>query len=108
MSLADLHASQDGGTASRPVVPTIADYLPRVIAAAGPGAAPTYGSYWTRMHAAWGERPVDSIAASDIEDLRRRAIALARKRRTSRSGRHAGEHVIAAARAVFNRAAADG
>lgn len=48
-------------------VPTIADYLPRVIAAAGPGAARTDGSYWTRMRAARGKRPVDSITDSDIE-----------------------------------------
>jgi hypothetical protein len=33
-------------------MPTLADYLPRVIAAAGPGAKRTYGSYWTRMAAA--------------------------------------------------------
>jgi integrase len=90
------------------LVPTIAQYVPRVIAAAGPGAARTYGSYWTRMQAAWGERPMDAITASDIEALQRQAIAVARRRRNSRGGRHAGEHVIAAARAVFSRAVADG
>jgi integrase len=110
VSLADLHATEDGGTAGRSVVvvPTVAEYLPQVIAAAGPGAARTYGSYWTRIATAWGERPVDAIAASDIEALQRQAIVLARRRRISRGGRHAGEHVIAAARAVFNRAVADG
>jgi integrase len=110
VSLADLHATQDCSMAgpSAVVMPTIAQYLPRVIAAAGPGAARTYGSYWTRMATVWGGRRVDSIAASDIEALQRQAIAAARKRRTSRGGRHAGEHVIAAARAVFNRAVADG
>lgn len=73
VSLADLHATADGSTAGRPVavVPTVAEYLPRVIAAAGPGAARTYGSYWTRMAAAWADRPVDTIAASDIEALQR-------------------------------------
>jgi hypothetical protein len=34
--------------------------------------------------------------------------ATARSRRNSRSGPHAGEHVIAAARAIYNRAIADG
>jgi hypothetical protein len=89
VSLADLHATEDDDTAGRSavVVPTIADYLPRVIAAAGPGAARTYGSYWTRVHAAWGDRRVDSISASDIEAIQRQAIADARRRRTSRSGR---------------------
>jgi integrase len=110
VTLADLHATSDPSIPARPAVamPTIAQYLPRVTAAAGPGAARTYGSYWTRMVTAWGDRPVDTIAASDIEALQRQAIAVARNRRTSRGGRHAGEHVIAAARAVFNRAVADG
>ena len=43
--------------------------LPTVIAAAGPGAHRTYGTYWARMDAVWGDR---------------------------RHGRHAGEHVVAA------------
>lgn len=30
------------------------------------------------------------------------------KRRNARASRHAGEHVIAAARAIYNRAIADG
>jgi hypothetical protein len=36
------------------------------------------------------------------------AAATARPRRNGRGGRHAGEHVIAAARTVYNRAVADG
>jgi integrase len=89
-------------------VPTIAEYLPRVRAAAGPGAERTYGSYWSRMAIAWGDRPLTAITASDVEALQRRAVADAMPRRSSRGGRHAGEHLIAAARAVFNRAIADG
>jgi integrase len=89
-------------------VPTLADYLPRVIAAAGPGANRTYGSYWIRMAAAWGTRPLDEISASDIEAMQHDTAATARSRRNSRHGRHAGEHVIAAARAIYNRASADG
>jgi integrase len=90
------------------VVPTLADYLPRVIAAAGPGAKRTYGSYWTRMVASWGARPLDRISASDIEAMQHQMAATARSRRNSRHGRHAGEHVIAAARAIYHRAIADG
>jgi site-specific recombinase XerD len=92
----------------RPPVPTLAEYLPQVMAVAGPGARRTYGSYWPRMAAVWGSRRLDAIAASDIEALQRATVAEARIRRTSRGGRHAGEHVIAAARALFNRAIADG
>ncbi|MFG3423753.1 tyrosine-type recombinase/integrase [Micromonospora sp. NPDC048063] len=89
-------------------VPTIAEYLPRVNAAAGPGARRTYGTYWERMAAAWGDRPLDRVAASDVEAMKQQMIATARSRRNSRNGRHAGEHVIAAARAFYSRAVADG
>lgn len=92
----------------RPATPTMAEYLPKVIAAAGPGAARTYGTYWNRMAAAWGTRPLDTITASDIEALQRDIAANAVPRRNHRGGRYAGEHLIAAARAVYNRAIADG
>jgi len=104
VTLADLRG--DGTPASS--VPTLADYLPCVIASAGPGANRTYGSYWTRMAAAWGTRPLDQISASDIEAMHHWMAATARSRRNSRHGRHGGEHVIAAARAIYNRAMADG
>jgi hypothetical protein len=104
VTVADLH---EAGTPA-PTVPTLGDYLPNVIASAGPGANRTYGSYWTRMAAAWGTRPLDQISASDIEAMQHRMAATARSRRNSRHGRHAGEHVIAAARAIYNRAIADG
>lgn len=92
----------------RPWVPTIGEYLPRVAAAAGPGARRTYGSYWARMTAAWGSRRLDEVAATDIEALQREIAGTAVARRNGRGGRHAGEHVIAAARAVYKRAIADG
>ena len=90
------------------VLPTVAEYLPRVVAAAGPGARRTYGTYWDRMAAAWPDRPLDTITASDVEALKQAMIASAVSRRNSRNGRHAGEHVIAAARAFYRRAIADG
>src|SRR5438034_5957228 len=98
VTLADLQADPGPG------LPTLAEYLPQVMAAAGPGARRTYGSYWMRMAQVWGDRPLDTVAASEIEALQHETVAAARFRRTSRGGRHAGEHVIAAARAVFNRA----
>ncbi|MEW2475456.1 site-specific integrase [Micromonospora gifhornensis] len=102
VTLADLQAEPGPG------LPTLAEYLPQVVAAAGPGTRRTYGTYWQRMAAVWGDRPLDAVAASDIEALQRQAAATARSRRNSRSGRHAGELVIAAARAIYNRAIADG
>jgi integrase len=102
VTIADLQADPGPG------LPTFAEYLPQVIAAAGPGARRTYGTYWNRMAAAWGGRTLDTIVASDIEAMQRQVAATARSRRNSRTGRHAGEHVIAAARAIYNRAIADG
>jgi hypothetical protein len=104
VTLADLQEDLE----LRPAVPRVAEYLPQVIAAAGPGARRTYGTYWARMAAALGDRPLNTIAASDIEALQRDITAAARLRRNNRHGRHAGEHAIAAARAFYNRAIADG
>lgn len=101
VTLADLH---DDETPTA-VVPTLAGYLPCVIAAAGSGANRTYGSHWARMVAVWGARPLDQISASDIEAMQHQMVGTARSRRNSR---HAGQHVIAAARAIYNRAIADG
>lgn len=103
MTIADLepHRHPD-----RP--PTFSEYLPVVIAAAGTGAHRTYGTYWGRMATLWGDRRLDEVHASDIEAMKNTAATTARSRRTTRHGRHAGEHVVAAARAIYNRAIADG
>jgi hypothetical protein len=82
--------------------PTFGEYLPVVTAAAGPGANRTYGTYWARMATKWGDRRLDEVHASDIEAMKNTATNSARSRRTSRHGRHAGEHVVAAARAIYN------
>ncbi|SFE39163.1 Phage integrase family protein [Actinoplanes philippinensis] len=104
VTIADLQATESAPA----LMPTLAEYLPQVIAAAGPGARRTYGNYWNRMILLWGDRRLDTIAATDIEALQREAAATAVSRRNGRGGRHAGEHVIAAARAFFVRAIADG
>jgi site-specific recombinase XerD len=88
--------------------PTFGEYLPIVVAAAGRGASRTYGTYWTRMATTWADRRLDEVYASDIEAMKNTAATTARSRRTTRHGRHAGEHVVAAARAIYNRAIADG
>ncbi|WP_327010645.1 tyrosine-type recombinase/integrase [Dactylosporangium sp. NBC_01737] len=102
VTLADLQRD------ARPALPTFTDYLPLVLAAAGPGALRAYRSYWQRMTTAWGDLPIDTVTASDIQALQRRIVANARARRNSRGGRHAGELLIAAARAFYNQAIADG
>jgi hypothetical protein len=51
--------------------------------------------------ALWGDRRLDAVSATDIEALQREAVGMAVSRRNGCGGRHAGEHVIAAARALF-------
>ncbi|MGH3761354.1 hypothetical protein [Actinophytocola sp.] len=70
VTVADLQATDDG----KPT-PTLAEYLPTVIAAAGTGANRTYGTYWARMAAVWGDRRLDEIRASDIEGMKSFAAA---------------------------------
>jgi integrase len=93
---------------ARPARPTFDAYLPQVLAAAGPGAMRTYRSYWQRMTTTWAGRAIDTVTASDIQAMRQQIIDHARVRRNSRDGRHAGELFVAAARAFYNRAIADG
>jgi integrase len=88
--------------------PTIADYLPHVIDAAGPGAQRTYGTYWNRILTACGSRRLDEVRTSDIEALMRTAVATRRHRRTDRGGASTGEHMLRAFRAIYTLAVADG
>ncbi len=37
-------------------LPTLGEYLPRVVAATGPGARKAYGSYWNHILVAWDTR----------------------------------------------------
>jgi site-specific recombinase XerC len=104
LTVADLRADP----VPAPPVPTVAEYLPRVEAAAGSGARRTYGPYWRHLGDAFGVRRLDAITASEIEALQRHLVTSAVARRNSRGGRYSGEHLISAARAVYNRAIADG
>jgi site-specific recombinase XerD len=104
VSVADLQAAPD----SNQRMPTVAEYLPRVMAAATPSSCRTYGTYWTRMATVWGDWPLDTVAATDVEALQRDCVKHARRRSNGRGGRHAGENVISAARAFYTRAVADG
>lgn len=44
-----------------PLALTFGDYLPIVIAAAGPGASRIYSTYWARMATIWGYRRLDDM-----------------------------------------------
>jgi site-specific recombinase XerD len=105
--LAQLGVTADD-LAWKPVpVPTFADYLPRVIAAAGPGAQRTYGPYWDRIHNAWADRRLHEPTASDIATLAEQAKASRVLRRNARSGHSTAEHLLRAMRAIYTQAVAD-
>ncbi len=91
----------------RPPVPTLDEYLPRIMGAVGPGMLRTYRPYWNRLSVAFGTRRLNTITATEIEDLEYRVAANAAQRSSNRYGRSARESFIAAARAIYSRAIAD-
>jgi integrase len=88
--------------------PTIAEYLPTVIAATGPGARRTYGTYWRRITAAWGDQQLDQLTPSQINALIQHPVPSSVPRRNTRGGTSAHEHLVAAIRAIYTHAIADG
>jgi integrase/recombinase XerC len=103
ISVGDLIASAPAAPA-----PTFADYVPVVSQAVGVGTRRVYGSYWNRIVAQWGHRPITEPTPSEImrlvEDVKSGVVV----RRNARGGRGAAEHLIAALRCLYNRAVADG
>ena len=92
----------------RAMVPTFAQYVPRVRDAVGVGTRRLYGSYWNRILARWPDRRLDEVSATDIrqlvEDTKINVVA----RRSNRGGRSAAEHLISALRCVYRHAEDDG
>ena len=65
LSPADLVAAP----ATRPAVPTFAEYLPVVSATVSPGTRRAYGSYWNRVVEHWGGRRLDEPTPSEVRQL---------------------------------------
>ncbi|WP_406690284.1 site-specific integrase [Saccharopolyspora sp. ID03-671] len=89
-------------------VPTFRDYLPRVAAAMSDGAQRTYGPYWSQILAAWGDRRITEPSPLELKHLAAQAKKQACNRRNSRGGQSAAEHLVSAARCMYNHAVADG
>ena len=104
LSPADLVAAP----ASRPAVPTFAEYVPVVSAVVSPGTRRAYGSYWNRILEHWGNRRLDEIAPSEIRQLMTWVKTHVVARRNARGGRGAQEHLVAALRCLYQRAVEDG
>ena len=97
-----------GAGGPRREVPTFAEYVPVVMAAASAGSLKAYGTYWNRVVQVWGDRRIDEPRASEIEHLQAAVQASAVQRRNGRGGRSAAEHVVSALRSLYRRAIADG
>jgi catechol 2,3-dioxygenase-like lactoylglutathione lyase family enzyme len=94
--------------ASRPPVPTFAEYVPVVSATVGASTRRVYGSYWSRVLEHWGTRRLDEPTPSDIEQLAEHVRTHAIARRNARGGRSAVENLIAALRCLYHHAVAEG
>jgi integrase len=88
-------------------IPRLADYIPRVATAVGPGTRKVYGSYWNLVLRTWGERRLTEITALEISALCEQARTTAVARRNGRGGRSAAEHLTGALRCVYSHAVAD-
>jgi site-specific recombinase XerD len=104
LSPADLVAAP----ASRPAVPTFAEYVPVVSAAVSAGTRRAYGSYWNRIVEHWGDRRLDEPTPSEIRQLMAWVKTHVVARRNARGGRSAQEHLVAALRCLYQRAVEDG
>ena len=104
LSPADLTAAP----ASRPPVPTFAEYVPVVAATVTPGTLRAYRPYWRRTVERWGGRRLDEPTPSEIKQLVAYVKANAVPRRNSRGGHNAAENLISALRCLYQRAVDDG
>jgi integrase/recombinase XerC len=79
-----------------------------VSAAVSAGTRRAYGSYWNRVVDQWGERRLDEPTPSEIRQLMVYVKTHVVTRRNARGGRGAQEHLVAALRCLYKRAADDG
>jgi len=89
-------------------VPTFAEDVPVVSAAASAGTRRAYGSYWNRVVEHWGDRRLDEPSPSEIRQLVQYVRANVVPRRNSRGGRSAAEHLIGALRCLYKHAEDNG
>lgn len=89
------------------VVPTLAGYLPTVLAATPETTHRTYRGYWQRAAAFFPTQRLDELTTTDLLAFRQHVITTARSRRTARGGRYAGVTALRALRLLYRLAVAD-
>jgi integrase len=93
--------------AGAPATPTVIEYLPRVRRAASTPLRKSYGPYWARAVAAFGNHRLDHVRPSDIRALAQEALDGARRDAATRTGRGASETCVRAMRNFFRLAMSD-
>jgi integrase len=93
---------------ARPVVPTFAEYVPRVSATVGVSSRRAYSSYWKKIVAAWGQRRLDAVNPTDIEQLGEQVRANRVVRANSRDGSSTVENLYTALRCLYAHAVREG
>jgi integrase/recombinase XerC len=103
-------------------VPTVAEYLPRVVNSTGESSAATYDHYWNLLvdgfppaersrdgerRYAFGGRSLDAVDPTELEAAANLVPTYAVRRASSRGGQGATELYIAAARRFFSCAVRD-
>lgn len=99
VGLADLVAVGDVST-----IPTLATYIETIAPTFAAATAATAATYWRLAIARHGDRPIASLDVGDLHLVVADAIARAKRRRPTTTGRSSAETCVTALRAVFRRA----
>lgn len=89
-------------------VPTVAEYMPQVRAAASNWQLKAYQAHWRRAEVNLADRRLDQVTVTDVLILQRQGTREAKLRSNTRGGRYAGESAVRAMRTFFRMAIADG
>jgi integrase/recombinase XerC len=103
LELADLVAVGEA-----PAAPTVAVYVDAVATTFTPGTARTYLPYLRLAAELHGGRRLGDLTVTDLQRVVDEAATRARRRRPDSAGRSSRETTVAALRALFARAVADG
>lgn len=82
---------------------TVDQFIPIVTQGLSENTARSWSTYLRLLASEFEGRPLDSVLAPEIEGLRNRVTKAAMRRSVTRNGASAGEALVSAARAVWQR-----
>lgn len=104
LTVDDLVAASSDVPAVESSVPTVSEYLARIMPTFTKGTLRTYRSYWRLAEAHFGDRPINTITVDDCEAVVLAAAQRAQRQRPGTDARSPKENCVAALRALFKRA----